>query len=173
MKRVTAIILTPILLVLLATGVNIALGPEEKQSQPVIADTAPKLETLDDLRADKIYALVNEERMKTGIHPLIRHSELDASAAKKSQDMWQDKYFGHGNPTTGFRGVHYVPEGLCSTWGENISEYKYQVADANFSIVDSWMNSKLHHDAILDPKYTHAGLAVVGDKITQHFCVAN
>jgi uncharacterized protein YkwD len=121
------------------------------------------------LNADVIFAKVNEQRVQNGLKPLVRDARLDASAKAKADDMRTFTYNKHINPTTGKNGYTYVFDyapGLCAYASENLS-WDYQAENA---VVDGWMGSKPHHDAILDPSYTISGLAVSGNKVVQHFC---
>lgn len=167
MKRKLLIALIAVLVA--ATGVFTAVVLTSKHAQPMTA-TAQSIH----LNADTIYRLVNDERMKAGLQPLIRDARLDASAQVKSDAMVSQNYFGHFNPATNeFDGsINKMNPGLCSYASENISEMVDPSGDNNTETVSSWMDSKPHHDAILDARYTHTGVAVSGNKVTQHFCVA-
>jgi uncharacterized protein YkwD len=120
------------------------------------------------LNADTIFDLVNNERTQRGLKPLVRDVRLDTSAQIKADDMAVNNYFGHINPTTGVNGPTLIPVGMCSYKSENI------IAGwpINTGVVSGWVNSELHRDAILDSRYTLAGVAVSGDKVVQHFCIA-
>ncbi len=119
-----------------------------------------------ELNADTIFNLVNEERTKAGLAPLVRDSRLDESAQIKADDMNANNYFAHINPETGVNGYTLIPSGICSYKSENIIENSMFEQAA----VNGWMASKPHHDAILDAQYDSAGLAVSGNKVVQHFC---
>lgn len=126
------------------------------------------------LNATIIFNLVNKERVKAGLKPLVRDSRLDATAQTKADDMVAKNYFAHYNPVTNeFAGNDYkMNPGLCSYASENISRMDDPNGDNNQDAVSGWMNSKAHHDAILDSRYTLTGVAINGDKVVQHFCVS-
>jgi len=119
------------------------------------------------LNADKILELVNAERAKVGVAPLVSDPRLVQSAQTKADDMVVNNYFAHVNPVTGVNGYTLVPIGMCVYQGENIS-YHHK---SNESVVAGWMGSTPHHDAMLDPKYTLTGMADANnDVVVQHFC---
>ena len=125
------------------------------------------------LNATTIFTLVNAERTKAGLSPLIRDSRLDASAQAKADDMAQNNYFDHVSPTTGKHGYEYIPKGMCSTKSENLTETVFgEVGDFSKNSVTSWMNSKSHREAILNKAFTHTGVAISQNKVVQHFCIA-
>lgn len=162
------------LLVVIPVSALIALGlytyPRFATEKPVITYAQPvqQPETIK-LNADTIFELVNAERVKNGLQPLIRDARLDESAQQKVDDMATNGYFAHINPTTGVNGYTLIPYGLCSYQSENIG-FSHDTGDNNVKQIQWWMNSKPHHDAILDIQYELTGIAVSGDKVVQHFC---
>jgi uncharacterized protein YkwD len=121
------------------------------------------------LNADTIFRLVNNERVKAGLKPLVRDSRLDASAQAKADDMAKYNYFDHVRD--GKHGYEYIPLGMCSYKSENIGMTQGYYSN-NTQQLDWWMHSKPHHDAILNANYTLTGVAVNGNKVVQHFCIA-
>lgn len=118
------------------------------------------------LNADEIFTLVNNERTRAGVKPLVRDARLDASAQLKVDDMTLNNYFAHENPTTGISGYTLIPNGVCVYKTENIS----QGAIEDMLVVNGWVNSRPHHDAMLDEQFDITGVAVNGNKVVQHFC---
>ncbi len=163
-----------IILAILAIIIGVIVFYPRTTEKPVqSAVNAPQ----EPLNADKIFALVNQERIKAGIAPLIRDSRLDASAKFKADDMVARNYFDHYDPSSpavmnGVQKAYELTEHkVCSYASENIVWIKYKTPqEDNQEAVDWWMNSKAHHDAMLDAKYTLTGLAVNDGKIVQHFC---
>lgn len=130
------------------------------QTQPVQAQTA--------LNPDEVFALVNQERIKQGLKPLQRDARLDATAQMKLNQLVVDNSIEHIDKN-GKHGYEYILEnypGLCKYVSENLAWR----GSTGVSTVNAWMNSKPHHDAILDSKYSLSGIAVNGDKVVQHFC---
>lgn len=122
------------------------------------------------LNADTIFNLVNNERVKAGLRPLVRDDRLDASAKAKADDMVKYNYFDHVRD--GKHGYEYIPVGMCSYKSENIENYTNPYFDSNKAVIYSFMQSTPHRDAILNKDYTLTGIAISGNKIVQHFCIA-
>ncbi len=122
------------------------------------------------LNADTIFNLVNAERAKNGLQPLIRDARLDATAQSRADDMVARDYFGHNDPATGENLVNIL-NGIevCKDASENIISVD-DIGEKNTDALKWWMNSKPHHDAILDTQYDLAGMAVNGDIGVMHFC---
>lgn len=120
------------------------------------------------LNADKILELVNAERQKVGVAPLSSDPRLVATAQARVDDMVARNYFAHRDPVTNENMVKALP--YCTFNSENIGNSIDLSGDNNQDTVDWWMNSKPHHDAMLDAKYTLTGIAVNGHYSVQHFC---
>jgi uncharacterized YkwD family protein len=114
--------------------------------------------------------LVNQERTKQGLKPLIIDTELARVARIKSQDMADKNYFSHTSPTYGSPFEMMKKFGITySTAGENIA-CNQSVAKAH----DALMNSPGHRKNILSPDFTHIGIGIVqggpcGKMFTQMF----
>ncbi len=103
----------------------------------------------------RVIELVNIERQKAGLKPLVADPLLGKGARAKSQDMVDNRYFGHTSPVYGspFKmmstfGIHYRYA------GENIAS-GYQTPEA---VVRGWMNSPGHRANILSWKYGKIGV---------------
>lgn len=123
------------------------------------------------LNADKIFALVNEERLKQGLKPLAIDTEISTVSQVKADDMVVRNYYSHDDPITGKNTIWDSPiwKQKCIYSSENINTGPNPT---NENIVSSWMSSKPHHDAILNPVYTTSGIAVSRNIVVQHFCQA-
>lgn len=141
------------------------LAHAQKPTQTVVQ---PTLSTTP-LNADTLFVLVNEERTKAGVAPLVRDARLDVSAKIKADDMLIGKYFAHVNPTTGQRGYELIPSGVCTYQGENLALISTP-GDKNYTTIEWWNNSATHRDTMLDQRYTLTGMAVSGSLVVQHFC---
>lgn len=145
------------IIILLAVGL-IALSP--------LQGWAAKKEPI---TADKIFILVNQERIKAGIPELKRNATLDAAAAMKAKDQVDNKYFAHTSPK-GIDTWHWFKTAgyVFHHAGENLSQNYIQSSRERGSfktsedVIKAWMNSPTHRANILDPKYTETGLAVNG-----------
>ena len=134
-----------------------------KQEQPTTYVALPEVDTKP-LNADTIFNLVNAEREKVGLKPLVRDARLDATAQARADDMVARNYFSHNDPVTGEKMINKQEAGC--RFSENISENW----NTDSNVVSGWMNSKKHHDAILLAEYNTTGVAVSGSKVVQHFC---
>ena len=117
--------------------------------------TSPNTSTLTDQCA-RILMLVNAERAKFGIGPLIMSSALNKLAVAKSQDMVKKNYFSHRSPTYGSPFDMLKSYGINYNWaGENLSIDKY--ADSAHTAL---LNSKVHRDNILNPNFREIGIGI-------------
>lgn len=104
----------------------------------------------------RMLELVNAERTKAGLKPLIWDAELARVATIKAKDMVDNNYFSHTSPTYGSPfdmmrnfGIQY------RTAGENLAGYP-SVEGAHNGL----MNSEGHRKNILNPSFTHIGIGV-------------
>lgn len=163
--KLLAVIIAVIMAIPLLVVFLVILTPQTYQTAPTsVTEQIP-------LNADTIFDLVNAEREKAGLKPLVRDARLDGTAQERADDMTSRNYFSHYDPITGESLVDIKPIVTdCAEASENISNAIYQSPDMNKSVVDSWMLSKLHHDAILLADYDNAGIGLNGTKIALHFC---
>lgn len=103
--------------------------------------------------------LVNKERAKVGLKPLILDTNLSKVARLKSQDMNDKNYFDHYSPTYGSLDNMLKKFGISYRYaGENIA----QGQQTPEQVMKSWMNSEGHRKNILSPNYTHIGVGHYG-----------
>lgn len=106
--------------------------------------------------ADHVLRLINIERFDIGAVSV--DDTLTAVAADYACTMIDDGFFGHGEANT--------EQGLA----ERVTRagYDYEVVGENLAagirtaadIVDAWLDSPAHRDILLDPAFTHTGIAV-------------
>ncbi|WP_240675931.1 SafA/ExsA family spore coat assembly protein [Ammoniphilus sp. CFH 90114] len=102
----------------------------------------------------EVVQLVNQERAKHGLKPLIADWELSRVARFKSADMRDLNYFDHNSPTYGSPFTMIQNFGLTyRSAAENIAAGQ---TDAQ-SVMKAWMNSPGHRQNILNPNLTHIG----------------
>lgn len=122
---------------------------------------------------EEMLELVNQERARVGVAPLVIDERLSMSAQMKADDMDSNNYFDHidANNKHGYEYVFDMTGLDCSYAGENIYKYAHGTSQRAFNW---WKNSKPHYEAMKNPKYTHTGFGVAGpeNKTVQHFCVA-
>ncbi len=99
--------------------------------------------------------LVNIERQKAGLKPLVLDPALTKAARAKAKDMVDKRYFSHTSPTWGSFGAQLKYFGIKYTnAGENIASGQ-KTPEA---VMRSWMNSPGHRANILSSKYHKMGL---------------
>ena len=170
MKRLSGALLALTIITLFICGGGAVYASRLKPIEPPV--------TAQPLNATIVFNLVNKERVKAGLKPLVRDARLDASAQFKADDMVARNYFDHYDPTNEKvmngvqKGYELTDHNTCKTISENLVDDINETGDGNISSVSSWMQSKPHHDAILNPDYTLTGVAISGTKVVQHFCVS-
>lgn len=120
----------------------------------------------------ELLSLVNAERMKNGVAPLTENPLLDQSAQWKAVDEVTFDYFGHVKPgTTGNNGLDYLNtiDKQCVYVAENLQGNPPNDNNSQAAFT-AWVNSKPHHAAMIDPKYTLTGFGIDENEIVEHFC---
>ncbi len=118
--------------------------------------------------------LLNQERKLRGLPPLKENQKLETAAFLKAKDMLEKNYFAHRSP-----------EGLSPWYWFKVAGYNFAFAGENLAIgfLDSkevhqaWMESPLHRQNILNPKFQEIGIAVLKGEfngnevyvVVQHF----
>lgn len=171
MKATTKALLISVLGVLFVGTASVAvlsLQPHtEAYTAPQAAVIVEQLPTVAEL-----FALVNEERAKVGVAPLVLDERLNQSAQFKTDDMLTRNYFGHNDPITGtHNGTQKGFELMgseCKSIGENLTDNSY-VNDSKTAI-QAFKDSPAHFKAMIDAKYASTGFGISGTKVAQHFC---
>ena len=105
----------------------------------------------------EVVRLINIERVKYGLDPLIYDSDLCRIARKKSKDMRENNYFDHFSPTYGDPAKMLKDEGYWFSYcGENIAYGQKTPAE----VVDAWMNSPPHRANILNKNFVFIGVGL-------------
>lgn len=114
--------------------------------------------------------LVNTERAKAHVAPLVDDPRLDQSAQRKADDEVKYNYFDHVSPHDGKQGYLYINDvGIsCKTDAENLTENIHD--NTAKSAVDAWIASPTHHAAMTNPAYTLTGFGIDSTQIVEHFC---
>ncbi len=142
------------------------------------AATAPIARTsIDDVRAE-VLSLVNAARTKEGLAPLQRDITLETSAQAYANNMHDEGFFGHTDPSghtlqDRFGAVNYYERSMSDdcqcikgyTLGENIARGQRSAKE----VVQAWMDSPSHRDAILGKDFTDLGVGIQSGVWVQHF----
>ena len=153
-------------------------GVIEAQKRERENNSKPYIDKYDNSPADpqKILELVNQERARIGVAPLVMDENVQKSAQLKANDMVAKGYRQHiipGTPYTLNSEMAYWVNKSCSKSSENLIWRSDNGIETTGGAFDGWMGSEPHRKAIQDPKYTKTGIAVSPDKriVVQHFCV--
>lgn len=110
----------------------------------------------------RAFELINAERQRRGLHPLVMDGSLTRIARQHSDDMARGGYLSHTDRQgLDLRGRAQVL-GLRN-WkaiAENIA-YNQGYSDPTAFAVERWMISQQHRENVLNDEYTHAGVGVV------------
>lgn len=119
-------------------------------------ETKPEIQ--DSTYAKQVLDLVNTERTKNGLKPLVLDEALNAVALAHSKDMADRNYFSHSSPEGERMGDRLKKAGISySAAGENIAAGQRTPAQ----VVQSWMNSEGHRKNILNASFNKMGLGCV------------
>lgn len=124
--------------------------------------------------AQEILELVNKERARIGVAPLVMDENVQKSAQLKADDMVAKGYRQHIIPGTQYtlsKEMAYWVNKSCSKSSENISWRTDNIPGTSQDVFNGWMSSKPHREAIQDPKYTKTGIGTHKDIAVQHFCI--
>lgn len=121
-----------------------------------------------ELWGKKTIQLVNEEREKQGLSPLIYDPSLNQLAIIKVQDILEHEYFDHESPYYGHPwDMATLYDYEFSSFGENIARYLSTPKEA----MKAWMASDTHRENMLKPTYTHIGVAIKKDDNERYYWV--
>jgi uncharacterized protein YkwD len=129
------------------------------------ARLAPEAANLNAIR-EAVLCLVNRERARAGVAPLVVDRQLQAAAQGHSADMVRHDYFEHVSPqgqtpVDRIRSTGYIARAKAGfAVGENIAWGTESLATPQ-EIVASWMASAGHRANILDPVYRETGVGMV------------
>lgn len=147
----------------------------------------PAFDKYDNGPADptELLELVNAERQRIGVAPLVMDENVQKSAQLKADDMIAKGYRQHDIPGLGdmyTQEMRYLiyQQAKCTMSGENYyTGAYYPKSDAFVSTsreaFKGWMSSKPHREAIQNPKYKKTGFGVSTNNTSlvavQHFCI--
>jgi uncharacterized YkwD family protein len=103
----------------------------------------------------RVVELVNQERAKVGLNPVVPMDDLTKVAQVKAEDMATNNYFSHTSPTYG------SPFDMMKQFGINYSHAGENIAmgySTPEKVMEGWMNSEGHKKNILNPNFTEIGV---------------
>jgi uncharacterized protein YkwD len=109
----------------------------------------------------RTFALVNAERARKGLRPLVWDPELTRMARLYSEKMASQHFFSHKAPDGQGLRERSRASGIVGfkRLGENLA-YNKGFADAAVCAVVGWMRSEGHRDHILDDEFTRSGIGI-------------
>lgn len=133
--------------------------PQPQAKQQAAPSSAPKqmatVASNVSASAKEVASLVNQERSKQGLAPLVLDGKLSNVAQTKAKDMVERNYFSHTSPTYGSPFDMLKQFGISySAAGENIAEGQSSPQE----VMNDWMNSTGHRENILSSKYDKIGV---------------
>lgn len=135
-----------------------ASTPSESYAPSAAPSAVSVAATGDERRA---FDLVNAERQRRGLRPLVLDGALTRLARYQSQNMAREGVLSHvTSDGLDLRGRAQAL-GLhgWSTLGENIA-YNQGYSDPTAFAVERWMISEKHRENILNDEFTHAGVGI-------------
>lgn len=170
------------LVVLLATVVAVAVvGPAADVPDGAVVASAGDGTHLNETRVERLVAeRANEERRARGLDPLAYDRTLERVGEAHSEDMYDRGFVDHENPDGAGLRERYAAFGLDCPGGENIyyspngGLARTPEALATY-VVDAWMDSEGHREALLRERFARQGVGVVlgsdgGVWVTQDSC---
>ena len=105
---------------------------------------------------DEVLRLINEERTKNGLNPVVKNDGLAEVARMKAQDNVDNnnrthKSIKYGYPDEMLKNII----GISANVGENLAD-----GATPYDIFNSWMNSEAHKKNILNPKGKETGIGI-------------
>lgn len=105
-----------------------------------------------------VVCLVNRERARYHLPPLIQDSKLTLAAQRYTSEMVRGHFFSHTGPRGSTPGSRITAAGYLWSWmSENIA----RVYPTPVAVVSAWMQSREHCRNILAPVFRNLGVGVV------------
>lgn len=115
---------------------------------------------------EEVVRLVNAERSKQGLPPLLHRLDIKNVAEKKAMDMINSGYFSHTSPNYGSPFQMLKSHGISyRSAGENIAKGQR----APQEVMNSWMNSSGHRANILSRNFNAIGVGYYNGAWVQLF----
>ncbi|HZG38545.1 MAG TPA: CAP domain-containing protein [Nodosilinea sp.] len=114
--------------------------------------------------AQELLRLVNTERQRANLSPLVMNDKLTTAAQRHAQDMAISRRMSHtGSDGSTMRSRIDATQYNWSTIGENVAMGQPTAA----AVMRAWMNSPGHRQNILNPAFTELGVgyATAGGRI--------
>lgn len=132
----------------------------------VIKPSESLWESVEDGTKKEIFDLTNVLRLRHSLKPVKWDEETAKVAYEHSKDMYENNDFSHTSKKFGGLADRLkLASVVYQSAGENIA--------ANYTdgpaVVEGWLNSKSHRDALLNKHFSHLGVGVFKKYYTQNF----
>jgi len=120
----------------------------------------------------RLFALLNEERAAAGLAPYVLDSGLTRVARTRSQQLIDQDYFAHTDPSGYSMYVELLAHfGYTSyAWaGENLAMNNYALAESPERATKSLMNSPTHRANVLATDFFRIGIGEITDARGRHY----
>lgn len=108
--------------------------------------------------AAEVLSLVNIQRVNNGIWELTMNPDLTNAAQAHTIDMGCNFFMSHTSSNGTTYDARIFSFGFAGSFvGENVAAYYSTPA----AVVDAWMNSQPHRDAILNPWFFEVGIGYI------------
>lgn len=109
--------------------------------------------------AEQVWEIVNEERAKEGLEPLVFSPELNEVADVRAEEL--KKLYSHTRPDGSDCSTALTERNITFDWrGENITAFSNMGSDIAGIAMDGWMHSDGHRRNILKEEYNNIGVGV-------------
>ncbi|MCB0879982.1 MAG: CAP domain-containing protein [Thermoleophilia bacterium] len=129
----------------------------KKQFVAKVASTTKSSGKEDSAFEQRVLELINQERAKYGLSPVVYSGTLDNAAEKHADHMAIVGKMAHDGIGDGDPGERIRAEGFRKSWGENVATGQTTPEQ----VVREWMASPGHRRNILDPNYRQMGVSYV------------
>ena len=114
--------------------------------------------------------LINIARREQGMTPVELNGALRTMALARSQDMVTRNYFSHTTPDGATVFTMLKSANISYKYaGEIIANNNYTEGDTATQAYNGFMNSPHHHEIMLDPRYSIAGVGEATDGRGFHY----
>ncbi len=114
-------------------------------------------------REEIILNIVNEERAKLGVAPLVLNTTMNEAAALRAQEI--TTLFSHTRPDGSSCFTVYSEFNISyNTAGENIAAGNSKASDT----AQQWIDSPLHYENMTDPDFTEMGIGYAYSSSSQY-----
>jgi len=115
---------------------------------------------------NEVFELTNNEREALGLDPLEHDEDLDKAAAIRVLEIAE--HFSHTRPDgSSFATAFFEAEVTSGRWGENLASGQNIPSE----VIQSWLDSESHREAMLNPEYLYMGVGIFIDPEGKTFWV--